>query len=186
MVLSAERSINGYVYQDADPINGVAFSSTDLAWTLTSPNPYIQPGFNISYKQDDFPSLAHIYMPSRSMWNNGDLIWNPRQAAEWMQRTIESGGAWTWNVKRSFPPDSTATIDPADFSFLQEAYNLLPITDGYQFDATNCDCQSQFLTPNDALSWGCEALGVDSDWIYIHPNGKPKDCAWVCKVSILR
>ena len=182
MVLSAENSIDGYVYKEANPINGMPFDSTDLASTLTSPNPYVQPEFNLSYVEDDYPSLAHIFMPSRSMWNNGDLVWNPRQAAEWMERTTQVGlGAWTWNVKRSFPPNSVSTIDPDDFVFLQAAFGMLPITGPYEYDATNCDCQSEFMTPDDALSWGCQALGVESDWVYIHPNGKPKTCAWVCK-----
>jgi hypothetical protein len=77
-------------------------------------------------------------------------------------------------------------MNPGDFAFLQAIFGLLPITDGYQFDATNCDCLSEFGTA-DALSWGCQYIPPADDcqmldgWRYLHPNGKYKDCAWICK-----
>ena len=157
LVLSAESSIDGYVYAGVEP-------STNLALTTTTLNPYIDPSFKIQYTQDLNPSLAHVYLPAQEKWNSGDLIWNDSQASEWMDRITSAKGAFTWAVRRSGCGGCTilnyydqSTIHHEDFQFLKRVYSSLPLPSSheYQFNATNCDCLSESGT-SEALSWGCK------------------------------
>jgi len=188
MVLSAESSHNGYVYEDVSP-------SENLGSTTLTPNPYIDPNFEITYNSDFNPSLAHVYLPAQELWNNGDLIWNDIQASEWMHRITSNKGAFTWAIRRTGCAGcdlsgNQATINPPDLEFLKRVYSLLPVNDAYQFNATNCDCLSALGT-SDALSWGCkynppeDDCKNDDDWRFILA-GRSKSCAFVCKGAHIR
>lgn len=186
MVLSAESSINGYVFAGVSPPN-------DYSDSMTTPNPYIQPGFEIKYTPDSNPSLAHVYLPAQENWNNGKLVWNDRQAAEWVHRITSAKGAFTWAPRRSGCGDcdggflDQSSINLPDMEFLKRVYALLPITDGYQFNATNCDCLSEFGTSGN-LSWGCKYIKPepkcenDAGWSFLF-SGRPKSCGWICKAA---
>ena len=119
MVLSAESSHYGYVHEHVS-------SSVDLGHTTTTPNPYIQPGFEIKYTPDSKPSLAHVYVPAQETWNSGDLISNDTQAAEWEQLITSKKGDFTWAVRYSScagcdATSSQATINPPDLEFLKKS-----------------------------------------------------------------
>lgn len=43
-------------------------------------------------------SLGHMFMPMGETWNSGAIVWSVAQAADWQERCIKAGGAWTWNV----------------------------------------------------------------------------------------
>ena len=119
MVLSAESSHNGYVYESVSP-------SVDLGHTTTIPSPYIQPGFEIKYTPDSKPSLAHVYVPAQETWNSGDLISNDTQAVEWEQLITSKKGDFTWAVRCIScagydVTSSQATIHPLDLEFLKRS-----------------------------------------------------------------
>jgi len=184
MVLSAESSSDGYVYNSVSP-------SKDLSQSTS--NPYTSNEFLITYEKQGSPSLAHVYLPFQEFWNSGNLIWNERQAAEWMYRVINSKGAFTWAVRRAgcagCSGSSQSLIEPDDFEILKRIYKLLPITDSLQFNSTNCDCLAEF---EPSLGWGC-AYNPPSDecknyqdqngddWEFPYSPTKYKNCGWVCK-----
>lgn len=59
--------------------------------------------------KDGKPSLGHLFMPMKNRWNSGaDVVWTEAQAVEWMQRVLQAGGAWTWNVPYN---DKTSELD---------------------------------------------------------------------------
>jgi len=178
MILSVESSIDGYVYKDVTPSN-------DLS--QVNSNPYLEDDFSITYQEKGTPSLAHVYLPFQEYWNSGDLVWNDRQAAEWMHRVITAKGAFTWAVRRSGCAGCSGTgssqINPPDLEALKRIYSLLPITDSLQYNSTNCDCLSEFGT---TVGWGCaydpppDQCQNEENWTF-SLNGKPKNCNWVCK-----
>lgn len=182
MVLSAESSLDGYVYAGVTP-------SADYSNEQTASNPYVAPGFQIGYVPDARPSLAHVYLPAQELWNSGELVWNDRQAAEWMHRILRAKGAFTWAVRRmgcgGCSWENQSLINPPDFEFLKRVYTLLPTIEEYQFNATNCDCLSELGTSGN-LSWGCgyeppeDQCKNDDAWSFIF-SGRPKACGWVCK-----
>ena len=43
-------------------------------------------------------SLGHMFIPMQETWNSGAIVWTVDQAADWQERAIKAGGAWTWNV----------------------------------------------------------------------------------------
>ncbi|MDF7826670.1 Ig domain-containing protein [Pontiellaceae bacterium B12227] len=43
-------------------------------------------------------NLGHMFMALGELWNIGDIVWPLDQAADWMTRCLNAGGAWTWNV----------------------------------------------------------------------------------------
>jgi len=169
MVLSAESSINGYVY---DNLVGQKDNITldNSAWGggngdfvgvygLAS-DPSTRPD-SFVYTADDFPSKPHVFMPLNTKWNSGDQQWGQLQAQEWMKRVLDAGGAWTWNVKAE--PTYTKVNDE-NWSFLQQVYAGLPggsnpiTADGteanpYHYDDTNCQCCTTI--PKGSYSWGC-------------------------------
>lgn len=65
--------------------------------------------------KDGKASLGHMFMPMKNRWNSGaDVVWAEDQAVDWMQRVLQAGGAWTWNVPFN---DKTSQIDPAAVDF---------------------------------------------------------------------
>jgi len=49
--------------------------------------------------KDGKPSLGHMFMALKNKWNSGDdIVWPEERAVDWMQRVLQAGGAWTWNV----------------------------------------------------------------------------------------
>ncbi|KAL9190187.1 hypothetical protein ACHAXT_007398 [Thalassiosira profunda] len=51
------------------------------------------------YSESGHPRLGHMFMPMRERWNSGEsIVWPEEQAVAWMQRVLNAGGAWTWNV----------------------------------------------------------------------------------------
>jgi hypothetical protein len=51
-----------------------------------------------------FASLGHCFMPMHERWNSGkNIVWEEDQAVDWMQRVLNAGGAWTWNVPVRLP-----------------------------------------------------------------------------------
>lgn len=64
---------------------------------------------------DGEPSLAHMFMPMKNRWNLGkDIVWQEEQAVDWMQRVLQAGGAWTWNVPFH---ESTSELNPPCVEF---------------------------------------------------------------------
>jgi len=187
MVLSAEASDSGFVYSGVTP-------SVDYGVTTTATsNPYSDPSFQITYDTSSSnPSLAHVYLPFQEMWNSGEMIWDPRQAKEWMKRVTDAGGAFTWAVRRtgcggcSSGSLEQAKINDEDWAALQVVFGL-DVSDGYQFDSTNCECLSTFGTNPSTLSWGCDYIPPpeectnDGAWRFEYTTESFKGCNFVCK-----
>uniref|UniRef100_A0A6V2F990 EGF-like domain-containing protein n=1 Tax=Ditylum brightwellii TaxID=49249 RepID=A0A6V2F990_9STRA len=170
LILSVEKSINGFVYPN--PKFNVFGDENDLSEDDIPSNPYLQNTFDIKYtKQAGKASLAHVFFPTSDHWNNGDLVWNLRQATEWMKRVLDANGAWTWNVKRTKwnvddISNNPATIASEDMDFIQQVFAGLkggtnPIMGPYQFNGHNCDSIDPNV-PCECLShsgtttgWGC-------------------------------
>jgi len=184
MVLSAESSIKGYVYAKV-------FPSTDLSAPSIAKNPYARPGFKIRYTEDSYASLAHVFLPAQLRWNSGELVWNIRQAAEWVHRVRKAGGAFTWSVRRSgcagCTGNSQSIIDPPVMEFIKQVTAQLKLITAYLFDSTNCACLSELGTTGNR-SWGCEHFEPkegcknDRDWTF-ELAGTKHNCDWVCKPS---
>jgi len=170
LILSVEKSINGFVYPN--PKFNVFGNENDLSGDRIPSNPYLENAFGIKYtKQAGKASLAHVFFPTSDYWNGGGLVWNLRQATEWMQRVLDANGAWTWNVKRTKwnvddISNNPATIASEDMDFIQQVFAGLkggtnPIMGPYQFNGHNCDSIDPNV-PCECLShsgtttgWGC-------------------------------
>jgi hypothetical protein len=62
-------------------------------------------------------SLGHVFMPMKDKWNKGkNIVWTEAQAVEWMQRVLQAGGAWTWNVPCH---DGSSKLNPACVEFMK-------------------------------------------------------------------
>jgi hypothetical protein len=73
--------------------------------------------------RDGKPSLGHLFMPMKNRWNSGkDVVWPEAQAVDWMQRVLQAGGAWTWNVPFN---DKTSQLDPAAVDFAKRVGSQL-------------------------------------------------------------
>eukprot|EP00121_Abeoforma_whisleri_P014371 Awhi_evm1s13255 len=155
MVLSAESSINGFVYPTVTPdVNYPAMFDPE-----TRPN-----SFNYTYSSPAEASLAHVYMPFTEKWASGNIVWNVNQAREWQARVLKAKGAWTWSLPRSgcaycMDVESQSIIDPDDFAFLKEIYKGLPggseeVKEPYNYNSNNCDCTTH-LTTIPSYQWGC-------------------------------
>ncbi|MDF7807254.1 Ig domain-containing protein [Pontiellaceae bacterium B12219] len=64
--------------------------------------------------KDSQPNLGHMFMALGELWNSGDIVWPLDQAADWMTRCLNAGGAWTWNVDLA-DDDSMIRADSASF-----------------------------------------------------------------------
>lgn len=195
MILSAEESINGFVYPKEGGLVYTGDNVDDLGQinSITA-NPYTatNPPFGINYTEvPGNASLAHVFLPTGNAWNNGDNVWNISQATEWMQRVRGSGGAFTWNVRRSgcngCNGTNIATIDPDDLAFLTTVFDRSgSVAPPYAFDGGNCDCLRPSPPGSNAMEWGCENPIVvaqcenDPDWRGEF-NGKLRDCDFVCR-----
>eukprot|EP00521_Asterionellopsis_glacialis_P014390 CAMPEP_0195305786 /NCGR_PEP_ID=MMETSP0707-20130614/36866_1 /TAXON_ID=33640 /ORGANISM="Asterionellopsis glacialis, Strain CCMP134" /LENGTH=815 /DNA_ID=CAMNT_0040369987 /DNA_START=100 /DNA_END=2544 /DNA_ORIENTATION=+ len=171
MVLSAENSIDGYVYSDFDTYKNDLELTHNGASTYdyaVKSNPATRPD-EFRYNTTGSPSLAHMYMPLNIRWNNGGIIWDKRQGAEWMKRVTDAGGAFTWAVARSgcggcdqkFNSWNNALnqdeIHGPDLDFLVDLYSMVDSMDSsysYQYDDTNCKCCTT-STSNSEYDWGC-------------------------------
>mmetsp|Transcript_20289 Transcript_20289/g.46033 ORF Transcript_20289/g.46033 Transcript_20289/m.46033 type:complete len:616 (-) Transcript_20289:288-2135(-) len=181
MVLSAENSVDGYVYTKVTPKGDLSNASVT--------NPYTRKGFKIRYTRDSYPSLAHVFLPAQLLWYSGKLVWNTRQAAEWVHRVTRAGGAFTWSVRRSgcngCTGNSQSIIDPPVLNFLRNVYKQLPIRDKYRYGARNCACRSELGTTGNR-KWGCPSIrpsrGCRNNprWTFRFA-GNVHNCDWLCK-----
>jgi hypothetical protein len=48
--------------------------------------------------------VGHMFMPAQERWASGKIVWEVPQAADWLERCITAGGAWTWSVDTSTRP----------------------------------------------------------------------------------
>ena len=49
------------------------------------------------YSSEGQPNLSHYFSPVGESYNGGDVVWTVEQAADWTDRMLNAGGAWTWN-----------------------------------------------------------------------------------------
>uniref|UniRef100_A0A7S4MN85 EGF-like domain-containing protein n=1 Tax=Odontella aurita TaxID=265563 RepID=A0A7S4MN85_9STRA len=111
MVLSAEASDGGYVYESVTP-------KWNADWWDSGCDSQCSASTEFTY--DTTPalkSLAHVFMPIATKWNTGDIRggwmeeWEDEShqgtaGAEWMARVLDAGGAWTWNIPLAYNTDS--------------------------------------------------------------------------------
>lgn len=73
--------------------------------------------------KDGKASLGHMFMPTKELWNNGkNIVWTEEQAVDWMQRVLNAGGAWTWNVPLD---DKLSTLDVSSVEFMKRVSSKL-------------------------------------------------------------
>ncbi|MEP2774657.1 MAG: putative Ig domain-containing protein [Luteolibacter sp.] len=63
------------------------------------------------------PNLGHMFMALGTAWNSGPIVWSLDQAADWMTRCLNAGGAWTWNVDLT---DNSSIIRADSATFLTD------------------------------------------------------------------
>ncbi|MGJ8695569.1 MAG: putative Ig domain-containing protein [Verrucomicrobiaceae bacterium] len=63
------------------------------------------------------PILGHMFMAMQDRWNSGPVVWSAEQGADWMERCLNAGGAWTWNLDIN---DSQSVLRSTPMTRLQE------------------------------------------------------------------
>lgn len=104
-------------------------------------------------------SLGHMFMPMSETWNSGAIVWTVAQAADWQERCIKAGGAWTWNVDIS-PNSSSLRADTVVFMNEVIAEMAVPNTDPV-FSATHI--AGGTMDMNTAYSGSLASLATDAD-----------------------
>lgn len=83
-----------YTFGHPTPIAKSASSDDVNLPMLTS----IEDTENGYFENEGDLSLGHMFIPIQEKWNSGALVWTKEQGADWMNRCLKAGGAWTWNV----------------------------------------------------------------------------------------
>ncbi|YCM46899.1 putative Ig domain-containing protein (plasmid) [Verrucomicrobiaceae bacterium 227] len=65
--------------------------------------------------------LGHMFMAMHDRWNSGPIVWSAAQGADWMERCLNAGGAWTWNLDTS---DGQSILRADAVTRLQEILTL--------------------------------------------------------------
>ncbi|MEP4049863.1 MAG: putative Ig domain-containing protein [Luteolibacter sp.] len=104
-------------------------------------------------------SLGHMFMPMGETWNSGAIVWSVAQAADWQERCIKAGGAWTWNVDVA-PSSSSLRADTVTFMNDVIAEMAQPNT-APVFSQSNIGGGT--VTMNTAYSGSLASLATDAD-----------------------
>jgi hypothetical protein len=136
------------------------------------------------------PNLGHMFMALGTAWNGGPIVWELDQAADWMTRCLNAGGAWTWNVDLS-DNDSMIRVDSATFItdvdgtvsdnvasnlfspvFSQDTYNELTPGGGVVYTA---EVGAAYI--GSVTNWATDADGdtltygvIGPDWLTVNTN----------------
>jgi len=141
--------------------------------------------------------LGHMFMPLQETWNSGDIVWTVEKGADWQERCLNAGCAWTWNVDTM---DSQSILRPDTVQHMKDnieqmaSPNTAPLLSDIEYVLSEIDSDQEYTnsdsilatdTDNDPISFTLiDNKGWGFDWLSVSETGQLSGSPNISDISV--